>query len=105
LGCTYRHYERGALRFPVVFPIALLILGAVVVFLPAMQKRLRRRATLRNARRTAKEVWTTGSGEQRRAMLDLIDVVEGPDRDSQLTKVWDELAEPVRTSITKNFRR
>jgi hypothetical protein len=38
-------------------------------------------------------------------MLDLIDVVEGPDRDSQLTKVWDELAEPVRTSITKNFRR
>jgi len=38
-------------------------------------------------------------------MLDFIDVMEGPDRDSLLMKAWDELPEPLRTSVTENFRR
>jgi hypothetical protein len=37
-------------------------------------------------------------------MLDFIDVKEDPYRDSLLAKVWDDLPEPLRTSVTENFR-
>jgi len=93
------------LRLAVVFPIALLLFGGVALLLPAVQKRVRERTTLGAAVRRAKEVWDHGSDEQRRAMLDFIDVMEGPDRDSLLMKAWDELPEPLRTSVTENFRR
>jgi hypothetical protein len=93
------------LRLAVVFPIVLLLFGVVALLLPVVQKRVRERTTRGAAVRTAKEVWDHGSDEQRRAMLDFIDVTEGPDRESLLAKVWDELPEPLRTSVTENFRR
>jgi hypothetical protein len=93
------------LRLAVVFPIALLLFGGIALLLPAVQKRVRERATRGAAVRTAKEVWDHGSDEQRIAMLDFVDVMEGPDRDALLAKVWDELPEPLRTSVTGNFRR
>jgi hypothetical protein len=93
------------LRLAVVFPIVLLLFGGAALLLPAVQKRIRERTTRGAALRAAKEVWDHGSDEQRRAMLDFIDVKEGPYRDSLLAKVWDELPEPLRASVTENFRR
>ena len=89
----------------VVFAIALLIPSVVAVLLPVIKRRVKERTAQGAAVRTAKQVWDHGSDEQRRAMLDLIDVMEGSYRDSLLTKVWDELPETVRASIAQNFRR
>jgi len=93
------------LRLAVVFPIVLLLFGGVALLLPVVQKRVRERTTRGAAVRTAKEVWDHGSDEQRRAIPDFIDVMQGPHRDSLLAKVWDDLPEPLRTSVTENFRR
>ncbi len=92
------------MRLAVVFPIALLLFGGVALLLPVVQMRVRERTTRGAALRAAKEVWDHGSDEQRRAMLDFIDVKEDPYRDSLLAKVWDDLPEPLRTSVTENFR-
>jgi len=105
LGRTRSTAKGGALRLAVVFPIALLLFGGVALLLPVVQKRVRERTTLGAAVKTAKEVWDHGSDEQRRAILDFIDVMQGPHRDSLLAKVWDDLPEPLRTSVTENFRR
>jgi hypothetical protein len=93
------------LRFAFVFVIALLILSGAVLLVPVVQKAVKTRTELRTAGKTAKAVWTNGSDEQRNAMLDFIDLTEGSYRDSLVTKVWDELPELVRISITESFRR
>ena len=93
------------MRLAVVFPIVLLLFGGLALLLPVVQKRVRERTTRGAAVRTAKEVWDHGSDEQRRAILDFVDVMEGPHRDSLLAKVWDELPGPLRTCVAANFRR
>jgi UPF0716 family protein affecting phage T7 exclusion len=83
----------------------LLIVSGVFLLVPAIQKAVKERAVQRTAGATARNVWARGSDEQRKAMLDFIDITEGSYRDSLLKKSWDELPESVRVSTAKNFRR
>ena len=92
------------MRFTIVLAVVLLVFFGVFHLVQAIQKTAKEGAELRIAATTARDAWTNGSDEQRKAMLAFIDVTKGSYRDSLLTKVWNELPELVRTSITKNFR-